>query len=116
MRVAFIALFFVLVFGGCQTNTMWTPMTVSEASTAQDTVDAWNLHCNNASFWMVPPGFLQSQTQEETMGNMYFGSDYSTDVDKLMQSIQDEVDSVTSPDPPGIDLLIDVINHIDWYI
>ena len=71
----------------------------SAATTAQDVVDAWDLHCATWNFMECPPNVLDPDLCTVTIGDMHNAVDFTADCDGLMQAMQDELDSGRAVDP-----------------
>jgi len=99
---------------GCQASGP-VARSFSSASSTQDVVNAWDLHCAGHNFYACPDDVLDTLTCTETMGDMYFGSDFNADCQALMEAITAEVLSAIKPEPNLNDLLTAVLNDPSWY-
>lgn len=86
----------------------------TSAITAQDVVDAWDLHCATWNFDPCPPNVL-SGLCTDTMGDMYNGANFTLDCDGLMLAMQVELDHGGIPDPgDGVGLNAVIVDDI-WF-
>jgi hypothetical protein len=110
-----LALFILVVISaGCHVS---RPIgrSPSSATSIQDVVEAWDMHCVAHSFYACPDDVLDTLTCMETMGDTYFGSDFSMDCAGLMEAISNEVLSIIRPEPEPNDLLTAVLSDPSWY-
>lgn len=87
----------------------------SAAGSVADVAAAWDMHCTEFRFYACPNGVQSEATCTETLGDLYFGSDFEWDSDLLMQAIQYEVSSEGWPDPDPDDLLNAVLTDPIWF-
>ena len=85
---------------------------VQEASAAaensQEVVDAWDALCINYNFDECPADVL-SGLCTTTVGDLYFGGNFGSDIDGLLDAMKDELDLILCPEPPINNDLISVV-------
>lgn len=113
-RLIVMFLFSLMTLAGCSSSSLVGSREVSAAADAAEVRDAWDAVCFNYNFDECPADAILASCTS-TMGDLYFGGNFNSDVNGLLGAIQIELDSAILPLPPtNDDLLSSILNDTQW--